>query len=305
MHTRKNKKNKAMIEHTLRYFNLDQYFSIEICELKETQSKFFLMRKLVNRYKKYEFDRVFIGDVGSMQIVLAANLNAQSIYHLDDGTETISDQKSKLFLPESYKYFSLKKKLRFIRYRLLGLDYYLDRPINLFTMFDLEKLPGQKIVRNEYSVVNNNFLKTKTYNDKVVYFIGQNIYRKEILDAEEYYFDMIKKVKNKLADKKLLYFPHRGEDIPTVKNKLSDMNIELYIPELPIELELLNFEQYPKNIISFTSTALVTISKIFFKANAYYIQIPNDIYKNQRLYINFNSKYDFFSTIKELKKWPS
>ena len=54
-----------------------------------SKSKLFRYVKLVKELKKYSFNYLYFGNLGTIQKILIANLKQDNVYLLDDGTSTI------------------------------------------------------------------------------------------------------------------------------------------------------------------------------------------------------------------------
>ncbi len=122
---------------------------------------------------------------------------------------------------------------------------------------------GQTI-RNAGTVLENNFEKLKSSFPEIdanaVLFIGQPLYEAKLFSMKEMSL-FFRQVSEKYQGKRILYIPHRWEvhldkmDFPS--------NFEaLPLQDLPLELSITQMDSLPAHVISFYSSALITLRKI-------------------------------------------
>lgn len=298
-----NEKNKLLIESIIKNYQLESSFNIRSFYQDGNKSKLLKMVKFIKFLQKNVYQRVFIADAGSIQMVMVANLETDEIIHLDDGTKTIEKQENKLFLPQTYKNLKLSRKLRYLRYYLFGLQPFITKPIDLFTIFNIQAQETQKIFKNEYSYLKKSELNHKNHDNDTIYFVGQGLVEAHIV-SEQFYINLLKNIKQEYLAKKIVYMPHRGEKITKEKLALVDDFFQITSPTLPIELEFLSKKTYPMHIIGIASTALFTLAILFEEANVSYYKIPDTEYLNSDKREVWNNIYSYFKHETKLNLLP-
>jgi hypothetical protein len=76
------------------------------------------------------------------------------------------------------------------------------------------------------------------------------------------YIEYLEKIKSRYPEK-IIYMPHRHEIISKELNALFDDRFVLQHNDIPIEIYFLEKQIYPRHIISFTSSALFNLNKIY------------------------------------------
>lgn len=301
IHTKKNTKNKELIEAIVKKRKLEQVFSVCAHNQDSGRSKFMTMVKFIKNLQKKHYKHIFIADAGSVQMIIAANLDSQSVIHLDDGTKTIEKQEEKLFIPQTYMNLKISRKMRYFRYWLFGLKPFISKPVDLFTIFNVKALENQKIITNDYNYFNSFQTEEKRYDKDNIYFIGQGLSESNIV-SETFYLELLKRVKKQYSDKKIIYLPHRGEIISKKKLELVDGFFEINSPSLPVELEFLEKDRYPYQIIGIASTALFTLATLFKNTKVYYFKIPDEEYLNTQKKEIWNRIYSYFENETSLNR---
>jgi hypothetical protein len=135
-----------------------------------------------------------------------------------------------------------------------------------FSFFEYLKNNNLIFVRNNF-----NFLKSKIqklrFDSKIIYIVGSASVERKIL-TKSIFSKIINLILAKNNDKIIYYVPHRLEtDLSVVKN-FKRIKIKKF--NLPLEVALIREEKIPKKIISFYSTCLFTLNKIYGSKIKYY-----------------------------------
>ncbi len=202
---------------------------------------------------------LFTGDYGTFNQVLMANLQVGEYYLIDDGTKSIEIHKA--LLDPSKR--GLSKKLKLLRYTLFGLKSAFTKPLNFFTCYDLAPVAEEQIVPNDYAYLQSKFT-PQEQTDDVIYLLGQNIDNKWMKAGR--YIEYLKRIKVYYTGSTIIYMPHRHEIISDELKALFDDRFVLQHNDIPIEIYFLAKNTYPNHIISFTSSALFNLEKIYAKA---------------------------------------
>lgn len=214
------------------------------------------------------YQRVFIGNYESRLIKWLIPYN-EKIILLDDGLKTIRIQKQ--FTPEKH--------------------------FDWFTIFDLAPINEQKIYKNELTTVQTRITEHPD-KKKTILFIGAKLSEEKIID-EDYNIEIIKRVTKDFRDAQITYVAHRGENQAKLNKIQQIKNFEVVQLTYPLELLPIYGDFSPSVIISFYSTALITLNKIYkTETISYKFDFSQSIHKD-----NIQSAYEYcaqFFTVKEL-----
>ncbi|QOP40829.1 polysialyltransferase family glycosyltransferase [Sulfurimonas marina] len=281
--------NKTDFQQKINLLNKEEWDKIIYYDLAKIRKKkrFFEQVKLIKELKKDKYDYLFVGDLGTIQQALMANLTTKNIYLIDDGTLTLSTYdvlKDKNFFHK----FSFSKKLKLLRYLLANLKFRIKQDINFFTIYNLEPLPHISIKKHDFSHLKNAKLKLcEQSND--IYILGQKLVEVGFIEKEKYLEYLEKIIKRLLIEYtgNIIYIPHRAEIITDDYKELENerFSIKNDISEGPIEIFLLKNGIYPSVIVSFFSSALFNLKKIFHESTVLAVKIDrNDLkVQNDRL----------------------
>jgi len=184
--------------------------------------------------KSLKFDKVFIGNLDSKLLnFLAIIIGKKKVIVYDDGTKTLVTQ------------------------RKFNNRYY----FNLFTMYDLNLIDQQVIYTNNFNRIRQLIGKVTLIDEGVMLLGGK--WSEEGIISERNYFLKIQKICHIHKDKKIMYIPHRSENEDKLRYIASIANLAIKKLEYPVELYGIYNEDMPKKIISFASTALITMKTLY------------------------------------------
>lgn len=256
--------NINQLEAQIEKMNFDEIIKIYPSKI----GKFFEYVKLVKYLKKYQYDKIFIGETGSAFRIILANVKKNKVFLLDDGTATIVDYDKKIKKNKLNTY-----NYRELRFLLVGLKLKVKDTINFFTYYELPFSSKVEIFKNKLEYLKKDFKNNnKDYSD-IIFFLGQPL---SIFSDKKEFNGCLENVIKKYKDKKIIYIPHRSEEkslIDIVKS--IDERIEILDINQPIEQYFLNNGIYPKYVISYFSTALTTTRILFSDCVVEYIRIKN------------------------------
>lgn len=257
-------------------------------------SKFLQYLKLIKYLQKYKFEKLFIGELGSAFRIILANIDKEKVFLLDDGTATIVDYERSIKINKINRY-SLKE-LRFLTF---GLKIKVKDKINLFTYYNLEKLPGFEVIKNNLEYMKKDFVLNNIDYCDTIFFFGQP---SEIFSDKKELELYLYKIVNKFSDKKIFYIPHRSQTKDEINNiMLVNKNIKILEINMPVERYFLDNGIYPKYAISYISTALTTTKILFPECNVNYTKIKNpNLHLNDMKYLNYLYYYFEKDQINEL-----
>lgn len=231
---------------------IDFYYSNR-SKLSKLSSQARLIKKL--QQKNYEY--VFSGDYGIINQLVIANLKAKSIYLMDDGTVTLATHANKLH--PNFK-SPWGGKLKLLRYKFFGLNTKQEHPINLFTNYNIKPHSSEKIIINNYNYFKKIYVE-KALKDERIYLLGQPFTSGKTM-TDEKYINYLKKIIN-YYKKEIIYIPHRAEIVSDQLKALVSDKFTLQKNEGPIEIVFLSKNVYPMHVVSFYSSALFNLEKIF------------------------------------------
>ena len=227
-------------------------------------SLFSLMKHLKTKEKS---SNIFLGDYYSrLEYFIGVTLASYKacITYLDDGNSTLS-----MLPPVSKKRFNLSpgavKWLLFIILSFAKRIKYSFRSI-----YDIKgkiKLPVEENNLSILTVSDSKVLKD-------TFIIGtdaSNLVFKSI-GYDDYLDRIMEEIKNLNEYGNILYCPHR-RDKDSHENILISNNVELFNTDFSVEVDFCIKNIYPKYIIGFGSTALVTLKSIYPMADVYTVAI--------------------------------
>ncbi len=301
-----NQNTNAQIASMVNTTNWEKVFYIKRSKLSINFLRdLWLLRKLKKQIK--QFDRVFMGDFIPWNIrVFAQNLDCEELILLDDGLATIAVQNNYIKYPNTFHNTKNKpyQKAKVAKY-LFGLGGQIEQPIHLFSSFQLKALPQQTIYENKFSVIKSKIAKCdSTVMDDTMYIIGSPYVEKHMLRKTSY-LSLLRQIKEKHSQLKLIYISHRAESKENLQDIESLLACKVEQFDSILEIAFIKYQIHPVHVCGFTSTALVNLKKMYDKLNvhAYWIRLdemPLD------LKVRVEAGYDYM--IKEgikVEKLPS
>lgn len=242
----------------------------EIIEIPyRSGSNLFSYIKIIRYLSYFTYNYMFVAKLESIQKIFIANIKKNKVFLLDDGALTISIYENQI-KPNKINKYSFKE----IRFFLLGLKIKVHDAINLFTYFNLEATEQTSVVKNCLNFLKTSYLAASSVDSERIYFLGQPSF-KHICDIE--YIDGVMNLTS-WFDKKIVYIPHRGESSERLKSLIERNNslVEILNINMPIELYFLENKIYPMHIVSYYSTALVTLKILYDNCMSNYILISKN-----------------------------
>lgn len=244
---------------------------------KGKKSIFWEYIKIIKEVKKETIDNLFVVFFNGVQRLFISNINAQKIYLIDDGVASFTIQKK---LP---KLMLEKKWINELRYKLVGLKTNITKFPNFFTAYNLMPYPNQEIIKNNYDYLISSFLSKTTEDTQHIYLLGQTLIKPNIV-SQNYYLKILKAIKSHFNQQTIIYIPHRDEqpsDLEAIK-ALEDSHFILETSKGAIETEFLENGIYPNHIVSFFTSALFNLEKIFPKSEIFAVKIDSQYLKERK-----------------------
>lgn len=254
--------NKTQMESVKKLHNWEEIIDIEYSK----SSSLLKYINLVKYLKKHTYKYLFVPKLEVVPKLVIPNVKKEKVFLLDDGVMTISIYENNLKTNKINKYDF--KELRFL---FFGMKIKIKDKINLFTYFDLEPINKIEIVKNNLTFLKKTYFEGASVDDSAIYFLGHPS-SKYISDD-----DYLKSVHNliKISDKNIIYIPHRGEskEVKNIFNSIDNSKFKVLDINMPVELYFLENKIHPAHIISYYSTALITLKIIYQECQVDYVPI--------------------------------
>lgn len=280
--------NNKLLDKIINQNNIEVFF--HYIHFKNSTQYLLAKIELLQKLKKNFYNNLFIGHVEEFSNKLfICNIKYRTLFALDDGAATINHNLLYVDRITHFKLFNANKvkdlfKLLIIKIFLLKTD--INVTLNWFSVFDFEPTNKALLINHNFEYIKNKY-SLVTKKDTNTYFIGSNLLNANIIKNENTYVTYLETLFKSFNYEKIYYIPHRLEDIDKIKGLLNKYSIELLSLDNTIELSFLENDIYPNNIISFYSTALFTLSKLFSETTINFIALPSEILNE-----NFTSKVE-------------
>lgn len=260
------KENDSQIKYLVDYLNIQniKYVLIKVDDKGLTDYIKLLMYKYKYLIKKVK--KVFIGnyDSGFFKLIMK-QFTREQIILLDDGSKTLAIQKQ----------FSEN-------------NFY-----NLFTIYNVETINNQLIYNNRYNKITT-ILKNLKFNNDEILFLGMKLSEIGIITEKEY-IRLLVEIADIYKHYTIIYVTHRGESKSKIEKIKEIRNISIQNYSYPIELLGIFEKSIPNKVISFYSTAVLTIKYIYnIEAECFSFDFSTSKHKDA-----IESVYDYYK--KEMK----
>ena len=229
------------------------------------QSKTLRIPKLINAIKKCSnhIDTLFSSSIDNINCqAILSNFSIQKLYYIDDGMSLINFNNKYL----SHHNFKIPQPNLFLRLTLLAQGVKLRthddfvHKLSVFTMLPIKHC-SRPIIINPLTWLKSNITIIK---EKVIGFIGQAEIvgnKKNELPFEQH-IHLLTKIHQENGAK-IIYFPHRRENIEQLKHIAELPFLRMHNPTLPLELELAIANIGLSKLIGYTSTALYSMDHLY------------------------------------------
>jgi hypothetical protein len=231
------------------------------------------------------YSRLIIGNFFSdPHLFCYHKLKTENLTVLDDGMSTT-------LIKDYYN-----KDLRIIKSGLLKqffMRYYFKVRLSYPKEFELFTFMKNSINSKLINVIFNNFTYTRSMiknfkTDDKVYFVGQPFVELNIMSKDSY-IEYLSKIKS--IYQRIIYIPSRKENDKNLEYIQKKLSFKIQRTTSNIEIYFIVNRSVPKQILGFTSSALITLKNIFhspdinvdilsFKVNFDGNRFSDDIFKN-------------------------
>ncbi|MGE0049993.1 MAG: hypothetical protein AB7S49_00585 [Arcobacter sp.] len=246
------------------------------------------LNKILKKFKEVEY--CFFGLITSYNIHAINQINAKTNILIDDGNETF-------LIANNIKNNNFQKKFKInLLNKILKKQFNLEflKNLKFFTFFDLNSyLLNNIITKNDYS----NFKKSISTlsNGKEIFFIGTNLINTYI--DRKYFEEIIKNTIEYFKGYKIIYIPHRYEDISYLEKLSLEYSFELKKFSTILELAIFKYGKKPLGLITIRSTALETLSYLYDIEFLNVIELDKmkllkdyQVIEYENLYVNYKNK---------------
>jgi hypothetical protein len=186
-------------------------------------------------------------------------MRRSGIFLLDDGTATlgINERRRQDFSgSRRFRLSDLKEKTID---KLIGLKGEQLPSVTYFSVYDLETIPADSVIRNSYQYLRTRAASARKVNE--VFFLGMTCIEEGFTD--EHYVAHLRQVKKYFEDEDFVYVPHKCEPQDRVERLRQELNLNIRRFDVPIEYQLSVRGVVPKALASFFSSALENCRVIF------------------------------------------
>jgi hypothetical protein len=214
----------------------------------------FLLTNILRKYKNIEF--CFFGLITSYIVHCVNQIKAKNNILIDDGNETF-------LIANNIKNDIYKNKFtNSFMNKILGKKFNLDfiNELKIFTFFDLNSYSlNNEVIKNDYQ----NFKKLidNLPEDNEIFFIGSNLINNYI--NKEYFEEILKNTIKYFNNYKIIYVPHRYEDMDYLGELSIKYAFELKKFSTILELAIFQYKKKPSGLITIRSTALETLGYLY------------------------------------------
>jgi hypothetical protein len=283
----KNKVDKNLFEEILKDFSWEKVYFFKLNSFNRVFYPF-LLNNILKKYKNIEF--CFFGLITSYIVHSLNQIKAKNNILIDDGNETflIANNIKNSMYKNRFKNTFLDK----IFGKMFDLDF-IDK-LKIFTFFDLNSYSlNNEIIKNDY----RDFKKSidNLPENKEIFFIGSNLINSYI--KKEYFEDILKNTIEYFKEYKIIYVPHRYEDIDYLRELSIKYGFELKKFPTILELAISQHQKKPLGLITIRSTALETLGYLYdikflnvIELDKTQLQKENQILEYTNLYKNYIEK---------------
>ena len=199
---------------------------------------------------------------------LANTITYNTLYLLDDGTDTIEINKRRHRIegnvPEASIETSISRtsvwKTILTHLRARYWNWYLaEAPcVTFFTVYDLDVRKGDLLIKNDYSYLRSVVPLQRIYITDTVIFLGQCI-DDGYLEMNAH-LDFLSKVREYFAEEKFIYVAHPRESASCLNRVTENLQCEIWPSSSVIEHDLFSRGIKPKAVAGFVSSALITLA---------------------------------------------
>jgi len=258
------------------FYNLSVFKKVFGTKIIQYLKLYLISKKIKN------FQNLIIGNFFSdPHLFFNSCFRNKSLTFIDDGIIT---NKIPSYLATDRKLIK-EKFLKRLAKSVFKIHY--PKKINLFTIFKISSTKNLQVESNQFTFLNKKLSFFKQENLLII--IGQPFVEKGLI-LEDEYIKIIKKIVFKENKYTILYCPHRKESEEKIKLVRSINGIDLINSNSSIEIFLIEKGIYPKKVLGFTSTALITLDKIFNQVDTNVTIKSINLELNSKLFLSLYSE---------------
>lgn len=257
------------------------------------------VKKIISHYGTPT--KIFLGNYKNegMRDIANSYKNQAEIIFMDEGNTTIQ------YLQQRNQYLKANKKdnklSNIIKQNVFSLS--VDHPnyfVKYFTVYDGPSNDATEVIKHHYENNRSRYLKSFNRTNESV-FIASILVEFKIVSRSNY-VKLLKSIKLEYGE--FIYFAHPKEKDEDLDFYEKELGVSCKRLDVPIELYFLKNSQLYSNLITFQSSAIINLSKIFGNIISYKIIIlPEEFIEKEKdkkqlkeLYENFK-KYDLLEVV--------
>jgi len=249
--------SETQLMNTLNLIKVDQHINYNPQNFFDRLTRYFYLKKILVNYSNV---RIFTGMTGSHLVSFAVDVLKKrkildKVILFDEGTHLLFAMDKILHNKDNidFKYSFIKKMIK--RF-FLGSDFENIIPDVIFTSYFLKSY-HPKIQENHFKNLKSKIVGFDKSNE--VFFLGQPLTLKEV--SEDDYLNFMSKILEKF--KRVKYIIHRYEPKEILEKLKKIPGIELLKIEDCIEYYFVKERKLPRQVIGFSTSALLSLEKIF------------------------------------------
>lgn len=214
--------------------------------------------KLIRELGSRPLDQLFIGDyLSPFMRHLCVKQPSGSAWLIDDGRGTVNTWRLRTLPNSEHPRPDTRTLRRRVELAALRLDYSDPEILRYFTIFDLESSRSEQVEHNTLSWLRDRMPDTEP--DGSILFLGSAFAERGMM-SEDRYVSLLSQISN--ASPAVRYRPHRDEGSAKLQRLRDEAGVEVVDAGGTIELALTQSPSLPSKIMSFFSSAAVTLQKL-------------------------------------------
>lgn len=268
--------------------------TIGLSFLKYTLDQKYYSNSVLGIFNNYgEPKNLFFGNYKNEGMLDIANRyeHKANIIFLDEGNTTIK------YLKNRNKHLSKKIKDKFLSSNTVKRVFFNIKnnhpkgEVSFFTVYGGESTPHTDVIHNNYENNKVNLINQKEFLDKNI-FIGSIMVEFNLIEINVY-IELLKSIKDNYGD--FIYYAHPKEKDKDLKYYSEELDLEIKRLDEPIELHFISKENVESTILTFQSSAIINLSKIFGNRLNYIVfKIPSYKIINKSYFPELEEIYENF-----------
>ena len=294
----------SQMELLLNDFGLRCDVLVSLREMGSLPEKIESYARVIRSLQECSYQYVLLGDVRQQWMQdLVCNLSSEQVIMIDDGAAVLSVHKHVLSKNGCVLPFNLfpkstevrKKEVLSIKHRLGLVSKQVE--LGIFSMFNIAS--PHYFRRHRFENVREMFNgKSVLSSQGEWHFIGMHLVEEKLMSEDEYW-GYLSNVVNRMPSKsKMVYIPHRFENLDEKRKKLTDLSVEIRELDYPYEINLLHSSILPDAVIGFYTTCLFSVSALYSdNIEIFYIRIKDETMDTYKAMTRMHQQFSFYEHV--------